>query len=389
MTKKTSVLLCTSHSYPNFSGDGNSALNLAIKLKERKLSPSILTLNFNEKNSTKNIYKEIRIFKESFQNQSLIQKIITRVKLFPKIVKYIYENDIIIIYGKFISYKSIIIISRILGKKVIFRSTSTSFDDIETLTKKKFHNKFILNLISGYFSINPIFTKHYENTFRNKTKVFESCQGVNIERFSPVDETQKKQLRKKLNLPAHDRIIITTGNLYKRKGFDEIFEQLSQLNIDFLYIIVGNHKTNKKHFLYKRQKEINQLFEKGNRLLNEKIQFINPVENIEEYLQSSDVFLFNSKQEGVPNSLLEAMSCGLPVICREIPETHNYITFNENNSLTYSDINSMNTLIKKVFDDKEISEKISKNSRSFICENCNINLVADKFIQKFIPSAKN
>ena len=38
------------------------------------------------------------------------------------------------------------------------------------------------------------------------------------------------------------------------------------------------------------------------------------VENIEEYYKASDIFTFLSYKEGMPNALLEAMSCGLPCI---------------------------------------------------------------------------
>lgn len=384
MSKKHKILFCTSNTFPYIAGDGISALNFAVELKKNQVESSILTLNFNNENVSKTLYKGVKIFRVPFKNKHILDKIISRIIIIPFLIKHILQTDIVIIYGRIISYKTIILLARMLGKKVIFRSTSSNFDDIETLTKRSFYTRFVLGLISGYFATNPLFTKSFLKVFGKNLKVFESCQGVDIERFKPVDENQKIEIRKKINFPRHDRIIITTGNLFKSKGFAEIFEQLSLLNIDFLYVVVGNHKTHKNHFLYKNRHEITQLFSKGNHLLKDKIQFVNPVENIEEYLQASDLFLFNSSQEGVPNSLLEAMSCALPCVCREIPETQNYITFNEKNALSFSEISEMNIAIKRIFENQNLSKNIGVNARNFMVENYNISKVAEQFAVKFL-----
>jgi len=384
MSSKPKILFCTSNSFPYIAGDGISALNFALELNKTHAKSSILTLNFNNENASKTLYKGVKIYRVPFKNKNIFDKIFSRFIILPFLIKHIFQNDVVLIYGRIISFRTIIILARIFGKKVIFRSTLSNSDDFETLTKQSFFSKFVLSLISGYFAINPVFTESYLKIFKSKNKVFESCQGVDIEKFKPVDEKQKLEIRKKLNLPRHDRIIITTGNLFKRKGFDEIFEQLSLLNVDFLYVVVGNHKTHKNHFLYKNRIEITKLFIKGNHLLKDKIQFVNPVENIEEYLQAADVFLFNSMQEGVPNSMLEAMSCGLPIVCREIPETKNYITFNEQNSLSFSDVSEMNNYILRIFENQNLSENLGKNARNFIAEKYNICNVAESFVQKFI-----
>jgi glycosyltransferase involved in cell wall biosynthesis len=49
---------------------------------------------------------------------------------------------------------------------------------------------------------------------------------------------------------------------------------------------------------------------------------------VEEY-QSADIFVFPSRHEGMPNSLLEAMSCGLPVIATRISGNEELVQHNE------------------------------------------------------------
>tara|TARA_Y100000310_G_scaffold282763_1_gene304231 strand:+ start:462 stop:710 length:249 start_codon:yes stop_codon:yes gene_type:complete len=54
--------------------------------------------------------------------------------------------------------------------------------------------------------------------------------------------------------------------------------------------------------------------------INDQIFFVENTHKIEEYYQSVDLFVLSSKQEGLPNALLETMACGLPVITSRIEE---------------------------------------------------------------------
>ena len=64
---------------------------------------------------------------------------------------------------------------------------------------------------------------------------------------------------------------------------------------------------NDENFEHKIEKKINSFKE-------DQIIYKEFTDNIHEYYQTADMFVFLSREEGMPNALLEAMSCGLPAL---------------------------------------------------------------------------
>ena len=87
------------------------------------------------------------------------------------------------------------------------------------------------------------------------------------------------------------------------------------------------------------------------------------------YYQNCDIFVFPSHTEGMPRALLEAMSCGCPVVCSDILP-HKEAIINEVNGIMVS-VKSPQSLaqgILKCINNPEIIESISINARKTIEE---------------------
>ncbi|MDW3094144.1 MAG: glycosyltransferase family 4 protein [Gammaproteobacteria bacterium] len=140
--------------------------------------------------------------------------------------------------------------------------------------------------------------------------------GVDTDKFCPLENEQDKQnLRNKLGLPIDAKLITLVGAVHPRKGTDLLVEAWSVLVRKFQdmhLIIIGPRYDQSRKELKQFKDAMEQMIKSSASESN--IHFLGQVDNVNEYLQISDLFVFPSKREGMPNAVLEAMSTGVAVI---------------------------------------------------------------------------
>jgi len=218
--------------------------------------------------------------------------------------------------------------------------------------------KNLFKKIDIYHSINTSFSEKFRNIIRKTESVLEIPQGVDISVFKPVTADIKLALREQLCIHEKNFILLSVGFLIPRKGFSGIFENLKDLDIPFTLIIAGEYDFPPGHFLSGYADSAANLIKKGKILLGKKLILTGPVKDIQNYYHAADIVLFNSVQEGLPNSLLEAMSCGIPVVTRNIHGLEAFILRNGKNCLIFNDDNAMKDHIKFLYENRDVAAKL-------------------------------
>ena len=372
---------------PSFAGTGRNAFNFARFLNTKNFNVTIVTLNRNLKLKSKETIENVVILRIPYFAFNLITKAFSLFLILPIYLYHIVKNEAIFIYSShLVGYQCIIILSIFLRKKVIFRSTIHSEDDISSLVRKKITgrlNKFAFKRITLYFSINQAFTKSYLKVFKDPLKIFEIPQGIDENCFNRPTIKQKELLRKQLGLPLNQKIIISVGYLIKRKGYEETFYQLSKINTEFLYIVVGDYKPGIGHFMAQKEiEEMKFLYNLGKELLKNKLKFIGSKSNIYDYFRSSDIFIHNATREGLPNVLLEAMACGLPVIIKNLEGISGFLLSHINNALVFENPDDIATYLNKCLKNQELYKKLSANANNTILNSFTFKIVSEKLIDK-------
>ena len=111
--------------------------------------------------------------------------------------------------------------------------------------------------------------------------------------------------------------------------------------------------------------------------LGNKLQVTGPRHDIANFYRVSDIYIHTAIREGLPNSILEAMSCGLPVISSRIPGLEDFILFHNSNCLLADVKDEFIHHIKSLSDDKSLYARIGEKGREFIEQNATFDKVLD------------
>ena len=168
--------------------------------------------------------------------------------------------------------------------------------------------------------------------------LLEGIQGVDSEKYHPVSIDERLEIRKRLQLSGcKGKVIVSVGYVTERKRYREVIDALARSREDFLYIIIGKYDPQPDHYIYPRKKEMLDIYYYGLNRLGDKVRFVGEVDNVNEYLQAADCFVHFSRQEGLPNVLLEAMSTGLVAFVSDISGVNGMVTFHLKNSIIIQD----------------------------------------------------
>ena len=89
--------------------------------------------------------------------------------------------------------------------------------------------------------------------------------------------------------------------------------------------------------------------------------------DIPDILNAADIFVFPSYHEGMPVSALEAMACGLPIICSEIRGNIDIVNEGDNGYLFgTSDFNTLSRKIALLMDDAGNRKNMGKKTKSWL-----------------------
>jgi glycosyltransferase involved in cell wall biosynthesis len=140
--------------------------------------------------------------------------------------------------------------------------------------------------------------------------------GVDLCRYGAIVAPENRQkMRQTLGINDDAPLIVTVGAVEPRKGTDLLLEAwgyLARACEHAHLVIVGPRPdlTNPDYAAFRRKLDT-LLTASG---AANRVHFVGQVDNVADYLQTADLFVFTSRREGLPNVVLEAMASRLPVI---------------------------------------------------------------------------
>ncbi|NSL52734.1 glycosyltransferase family 4 protein [Calidifontibacillus erzurumensis] len=142
-----------------------------------------------------------------------------------------------------------------------------------------------------------------------KAKRIEYVPGVGLDTKKIQEVVIDKQAkRKELGVPEDAFLLLSVGELNINKNHETVIKAIAKLkNPDIFYVICGQGPL--ESYLKKLIFDMN---------LDNQVKLLGFRKDIIEICKASDIFVFPSFREGLSVALMEAMACGLPVVCSDI-----------------------------------------------------------------------
>mgnify|MGYP003409949688 FL=1 len=239
-------------------------------------------------------------------------------------------------------------------------------------TGKKFILLKFIERLTYFFSTN-LFCNSFElkkfineNLTKKDVKVIAqgSINGVDTEFFKNTKTLDEKELiRDKFKIDKKDFVITFVGRIVKDKGINELIEafiNLSKKYNNLKLLLVGDY-----------EEHLNPI-KNENKILIDSLDSIITVgfqNDIRDFLSITDLFVLPSYREGLPNSLIEAGSFGIPLLATNINGCNEIIDDGITGILVEKkSAKKLEEAIDKLLEDKELYNSIKLKVRDRIIE---------------------
>lgn len=388
--KGLNLLIVAYYFPPDYSGAGKQFHLIAKELlkSEEVASVTVLSISRNKKiykyeYSGVKVYRFPLIGKESQLINTLSFVLFVLSHLIVNLKNY---NAIQFVNITTFTYLIIIVIKLLSNKiKLFARVSLLGSDDFKTIEKSKFgkYKIKILSSIDGIVSISEAISKSSKNTKFSGT-TYNIPNGVDTSFYSPIkNDEEKYQIRKKLNINHKSFVASFSGAFIERKGFDFLiksWEVFLKSQPNSVLILIGYEaqydQAYDPSFFQKAKSNISDM---------DNYRFIK-TDNVRNYLSCSDIFIFPSLREGVPNAVNEAKSCGLPVLVRKKEWVTDFLVQNEYDGMVLDtqSFEEFSHAINFLSNDKKLISKYGDRARKKVENKISISIIKNKYLEMYL-----
>lgn len=257
-------------------------------------------------------------------------------------------------------------IPKLFGKRIIFTVhgldwTSAKWQDGFGKKYIRFGEKMGVKFANEIIVLSKNIQKYFQDTYNRETRLIPN--GVNRPEYRETSViTEKHGLEK-------DEYILFLGRLVPGKGVPYLIEAFRDVHTNKKLVIAGGSSDSDRFV-----EELHELAKKDDR-----IQFTGFVQGreLEELYSNAYIYALPSDLEGMPLSLLEAMSFGNCCLVSDIPECADVV---EDKGVIFEkgNVKDLREKLQWLCDDASVVGQYKKEAADFICKKYNWDEVCEQ-----------
>lgn len=273
--------------------------------------------------------------------------------------------------------------SRLFGiPSLVKLASSGETGDIYDINHRPFRGikSLLFRSIDRFIAITPLIHQELQKFGISGNRIVHIPNGVDPERFSPVTQVEKEDIRKKLQLPLGVPIVLFDSRLAPSKRPEFIFEAWKEVHSsckDALLLHIGQGR----HGHVVPPPLLSYIHENG---LESSILFRGTVNNPDDFVKAADLFTLGSRSEGLSNALLQAAACGLGIV---VPNHKgNALIVQHEITGLLADLDNASDLAQKLLmliQDESQRQQLGRNARAFIEEHFSLVQIARHYTRLY------
>ena len=350
---------------PNLGLGGAEVMveNLSISLVDKGIETCVVSLYNYESPITQRLNKKnIPIYFINKKNGLDLKVILSLYRLFKK-----EKPDVIHTHLYALQYA---VIAAILSRVPVKVHTIHSVAEKEAgKLKRKIYKVFYKYFGVKPVTISPLVKETVLNEYKlPKTKVEMVYNGIIFKgnNCKVVSTNEEKSVN-----------IVHIGNFKKAKNHIQLIESFKIVNNtrpDTVLKLIGSGDL--EGDIKGKVKELN---------LEKNVLFLGAQSNVYPYLEQADIFILPSIWEGMPITLIEAMSVGLPIIATRVGGIPDMIINNDSGLLVDPDTENIAEALLTLINDRNLREKLGASARNS-SKRFSAKEMTDSYIKIYIKS---
>ena len=346
------VVMVISSFAPVIGGAERQALQLAQRLVQQGLTVQVLTRRYPGLEATEEM-NGVKVWRlpVAGNGRNPLSSVMFTAGVVLWLIRHAKEYDVVHVHASLSPAVSALLAKLWTRKPVLVKvACSGPHGDVASMRRRPFLSLRcrLLRRADRFLVLNSESIQELQELGLDKRQMASIVNGVDTTYFAPNEQKVTAPIEVK---QASGKAVFV-GRLTTQKGVDLLLRAWAQLVEPRQLILVGEGA------------ERSSLEALASELHLDYVTFTGSTNDVRSYLQQADLFVLPSRSEGIPNALLEAMACGLPVVASAVGGIPDVVQDGESGLLVPpDDVPALAKAIRRLLVDPDLRRQMGQKAR--------------------------